>query len=458
MKDFIYKYAPNFFQNFMVSMYNRKAYGRRQGGNYKKYLENFKNNYTLDLEELECIQRRRFGELVEYAIANSSYYKSTLRGIDGVSNLDNIKKLPIVNKEDLRNRIEDIYTIKASEGGVAKTGGTTGKSLSVIYVNDNSQERHAMLDAFRGQTGYKLGKKTAWFSGKAILTNRDVRKNRFWKSDFYHKVKYYSTFHMHSRFLKYYIEDLISFAPEYIVGFPSTISEIARYGLANNLPFPEGVVVAVYPTAETVTKELREVIEEYFHTRVYDQYASSEGAPFIFECKNGKLHFELQSGVFEVLDDNNEECDYGRLVVTAFATEGTPLIRYDIGDQIEKEHGTCSCGNNNPLVKKIHGRIDDFIYSQEVGKINLGNISNSLKDTYGIVKFQVIQNELESIDVKMMVDDKLYTKKIEEIFLSNLRQRVGEKMRIELEIVDNIPVEVSGKFRMVKNNIKHLLS
>ena len=39
---------------------------------------------------------------------------------------------------------------------------------------------------------------------------------------------------------------------------------------------------------------------------MYNQYASSEGAPFIIECKEGNLHLELQSGVFEVLDENDK--------------------------------------------------------------------------------------------------------------------------------------------------------
>ena len=71
----------------------------------------------------------------------------------------------------------------------------------------------------------------------------------------------------------------------------------------------------------------------------------------------------------------------GRLVVTSFTTEATPLIRYDIGDSVvlEDSNKICSCGNNNPMVKKINGRIDDYIYSPQTGKINLGNISNTLK-------------------------------------------------------------------------------
>jgi phenylacetate-CoA ligase len=159
------------------------------------------------------------------------------------------------------------------------------------------------------------------------------------------------------------------------------------------------------------------------------------------------------------LDENNQPTRSGKLVVTSFTTEATPLIRYDIGDSIalDDPNKTCTCGNNNPMVEKILGRIDDFIYSPENGKINLGNISNTLKGTKGIRKFQAIQNEINKINVLLMVDYQ-FDKKSEKALLKNWVDRLGSKMQINLEIVDKIEVEKSGKFRMVKNNINHLLN
>ncbi len=358
----------------------------------------------------------------------------------------------------LRRNSLKIHTIKKSEGILAKTGGTTGKSLEVLYTKNNMQDRFAMLDDFRGRYDYKLGKNTAWFSGKSLLNYKDIKQKRFWRTDYWYNVRYYSTFHIKEDYLIYYINDLKRFKPEFLVGFPSSIFEIAKYGLRNNIDFPKSIVKAIFPTAEKLTIEKREVIELFFKTKVYDQYASSEGAPFIFECKDNNLHLELQSGVFEVLDSNNQPSTKGKLIVTSFTTFGTPLIRYDIGDSIQLSDGICNCGNNNPLVKEIDGRIDDFIYSEVNGKINLGNISNTLKDTYGVVKFQVVQNKKDLIEIYMIIDDKNYNKKSEAVFLRNWKDRVGSEMIIKIIYVDDIEVEKSGKYRMVKNNIKHLIN
>lgn len=458
MKEKVYQLLPNFLQNILISLYNFSSNTIRYGGKYKYFRQQFKNNNDLSYQALKKIQQDRYASLIAYATDHSSYFKEKLGNKkDEYKKLTNISNLPLLSKEEVRANIEAIYTLDKKEAVVSKTGGTTGKSLEVLFLKEDFQERFAMLDNFRSKFGYELGKKTAWFSGKNILTKRDVRKGRFWKQDYFYNVRYYSTFHIKTAYLNYYIEDLIKYKPQFLVGFPSNMLEIAKHGLANHIMFPRDIVKAIFPTAETVTPRTREILQAYFHCGVYDQYASSEGAPFIFECKNHKLHLELQSGVFEVLDDNNQPAKKGRLVVTSFTTRGTLLIRYDIGDAIELSEESCDCGNNNPLVKQIFGRVDDYVYSPKNGKINLGNVSNTLKDTTGIIKFQVIQNSLNELRINYMVDPISYNIVSLATFKKNWIDRVGDKMKITYTIVNDIAVANSGKYRLVINNVKHLI-
>lgn len=457
MKEKIFFLLPHFFQNMLISIFNIHAYKKRYGGKYHYYLSHFKKNRTLTYEELVDIQKTRYSEFIQEVVLKSPFYKNEFKKVNNYSSIESIRDLLIVKKEILRRNSKIIHTITEKEGILSKTGGTTGKSLEVIFTHDNMQERFAMLDDFRSRFGYKLGKKTAWFSGKSLLNKNDLKKNRFWKTDNWYNVRYYSTFHIKESYLKYYIEDLIKYKTEYIVGFPSSLLDIAKYGLKKNISFPRELVKAIFPTAETITEEMKFNIEKFFKAPMYNQYASSEGAPFIFECEQRNLHLELQSGVFEVLDDQDNPTNSGRLITTSFTTLGTPLIRYDIGDSITLSSNVCSCPNKNPLVKEILGRIDDYIYSSENGKINLGNVSNTLKDTKGIKKFQAIQDKLNEICIKVEVDNTIYDNKIEAIFIKNWRDRVGERMKIDIDYVNEIQVEKSGKFRFVKNNIKHLI-
>ena len=298
LQEKIYTKSPHFIQNLIVSTYNILSYRKRYSKKYKAFRKIYLENSSLSIDDLKDIQSKKYKAFINYVNQKSKYYNMVFSQIDSPEDINNIVKIPIIDKETLRSNINEIYTIKKNSGVVSKTGGTTGKSLEVVYTIDDIQERFAILDHFRSGFDYRLGKKTAWFSGKNLLNSKDIKKNRFCKTDYIYNVRYYSTFHIHGKYLRYYIENLIKYKPLYMVGFPSTMYEIAKFGIANNIDFPSNTVKAIFPTAETITEDIRYVLESYFKTNLYNQYASSEGAPFIVECENKNLHLELQSGVY----------------------------------------------------------------------------------------------------------------------------------------------------------------
>jgi phenylacetate-CoA ligase len=457
LKEKIYKYSPNFFQNILISMFNYLAYSKRYGARYSFYRQLFKQNRTLSIEELQDIQKIKFQKLVKHAFDKSPFYRDIYKSIDKVEGIEQISLLPIISKETIRENIKSIRTTPLKKNQVFETGGTTGVSLQVVYTEENLQERFALLDTFRSEYGYKLGMKTAWFSGKRIINQRDVKNNRFWKTDQLYHIRYYSTFHLKKEYLKYYLENLIKYKPQFLIGYPNSMFELAKYGLENGYSFPENTVKAIFPTAESFSLESKKTLELFFNTKAYNQYASSEGAPFIIQCRSGNLHMELQSGVFEVLNSDDRPAKMGRLVVTSFTSYGTPLIRYDIGDGIELMDGKCTCENNNPMISHILGRTNDFIYSNEMGKVHQVRIADTVKKVQGVKNFQVIQDSLTEITIFIVIDSLLFTKEMKVIFFENWRDRVGDKIKLNVIETDHIAAASSGKYQMVINNIKHLL-
>jgi len=457
-KDFIYEISPNWFQNSLISFYNYQHNRKRYSDAYEKSKQWFKENEFKSLDELLEIQNQRFLEFYNYVKQNSSYYGKRFQELNDseIKSIQDISKLPIFSKEDIRANFKELITVAKKNAYVSKTGGTTGKSLEIFYTWDDFQERIAILDYFRERFGYKYGKKTAWFSGKNLLTERDRKRSRYWKTDYINNIRYYSTFDINPTSYKYYIDNINAYQPEFIVAFPSSIHDLARLAMNNNYPLKCKPKV-VFPTAEALVEDEVELMEKYFGCKLRDQYASSEGAPFITECDKGKLHYELLSGVIEVLDEDGLPAQEGEMIVTAFGTKGTPLIRYRIGDRLKFDDKTCSCGRNTPVVEKIIGRINDYIYSNETGKINLGNLSNCVKYVHGVIKFQAIQDSLTEITFNLQVDKEEYKKKDEQMFMQELRNRLGEKISLNINYVENIPREKSGKFQMIKNSVKHLI-
>lgn len=451
MKNKLFKILPIKLQDMTVSLVNSNLYKTRHSGKYKECRDYFKKWDNASKEAIEHEQKRRLRFFLKFVKDKSIWYRDQIN--EDIIDSGNLATIKVLEKKEIINNLDRIKTIRQKDGVVSLTGGTTGASMKVIYDKHDMQERFAILDHFRAKHGYRLGKKTAWFSGKNLISEKDIRNGICSHYDLINKIRFYSTFHINRKNFDTYWDSLNKFQPEFIVGFPSSVYEICEIADSRGL-YLDNKVKVFFPTAETVLPQHREVIGRVLGCKLVDQYASSEGAPFILECEQGRLHIHPLTGIFEVVDENMQPAMDGELLVTSFTTRGTPLIRYRVGDRVKlAPYGeSCACGSVFPMVEKIEGRSTDYILSPTHGKVNLGNISNSTKDVIGIIQFQVIQNNLHEVEVLVVVSE-YFTKKQEYKFERALQERFGTELKIDMKIVDQIPKEKSGKFRIVKNLI-----
>ncbi len=443
VKDLVLKYAPVVAQNFAISIYNTLLYRSRHGGDYWKWRKYYSEVKRLSKDELSREAELRLQSFIDYAVMNSKWY-SKYRDAE-------LCQFPILEKEQLLANLHEISTISESRAVVSLTGGTTGASMKVLYKHSDMQERFAILDEFRSEYGYVLGRRTAWFSGKGLVREKDLRRGICYRDDYINKIRFFSTFHISEKNFDAYWAALIQYSPEFIVGFPSSVYDLCKIALEKNLTF-KGRVKVFFPTAETVLDSHREVINAVLGCILVDQYASSEGAPFILQCFHGKLHLHPLTGVFEVVDECFHPSREGEILVTSFTTAGTPLIRYRIGDRIRlaDESFQCLCGSRFPVVEYIDGRSSDYVLSPSNGRVNLGNISNCTKNISGIICFQVLQVKRYEVIVKVVASDKFDSLEARR-FKDALLERLGGDMAISIMKVADIPREKSGKFRIVKN-------
>ncbi len=143
------------------------------------------------------------------------------------------------------------------------------------------------------------------------------------------------------------------------------------------------------------------------------------------------------------------------MLVPSFNSYGTPLIRYRIGDSIIFKDGKCTCGCCYPLVKEIQGRQVDYLISREKGKVSLSHLADVIKGLPNCIRnMQFIQNNLDEIDIKIVVDKSKYRVEYGELIIDEMLYRFGKKMKFNLIMVNEIPREKSGKYSLSKNNIK----
>ena len=445
MLERIYNRVPIWLQECMITGYGLKTYFERYTGDYKKYRESYlKKDYSSYNKELENqINELKF--LLMYTKKNSKYYEKVLKNIEieNITQIKDMEKISILEKETLREETNNIITKKEIK---SNTSGTTGKSMTVYFTKKDYEKRMAYLDAFKEKHGIKLGMRAARFSGKNLIPHGFEKSNKYWRTNKVIRQRLYSTFHMNNNTLKYYVEDLNKFKPLSLDGFISSIYELAKYIKDNNIQL-KFKPLAIFPTSETVLDYQKSLIEDVFKCKLRNQYASSEGAPFITECIEGNLHYNMDTGIIERLEN-------GEILVTSFTSYGTPLIRYRIGDSIEFSKDVCSCGNAHPIVKHINGRKTDFLYSSERGKINAANMSNVIKYIPNAVKnIQFIQEKVEEITINIAIDKVRYKDEYDLEIIKEMENRFGKNMKFIINKMDDLEREKSGKFRYIKNNL-----
>lgn len=448
----IYDRAPVPVQHLMVTVSgyqrNLSRYGREYW-QHRRWLEDF-DSWPLD-RKLDY-QREELVRFVGKAAKDSRFYKSLYSGVElsDIQSIGDLKRLPVVDKEMLRANIDSVFTVPRRGAVEGHTGGTTGKSLVILWTTQDKMRQMAMLDNFKHRVGFEHRKmRRATFNGKHIVPPNS-RANVFWRYNASCKQMIYSTFHLTEENLGRYVEGLNQFKPHALDGFFTSMLDVANYIERHGIEL-EFKPVGIFPTSETVTDAGREVLERVFQAKVYNQYASSEGAPFVTECVAGSLHVELASGVFEGTDD-------GEVLVTSFITHATPLIRYAIGDSmVFSDRTSCACGVESQVVDSISGRKDDFLYRADGAKINAGNVANLFKNMpNALIRAQALQDSKDEVRILLEVDPARYSPEFDTLLREEFTHKFGNETSLVIEHVDEIPRESSGKYRMIKNSVERV--
>lgn len=445
----VYDNAPIVGQHLMTSLSgvqrNMSRYGRTYW-DYRRWLQDFD---SWSINDRLAYQQAELVRFLEYAARESNFYRNLYSDVhlNTVSSIEDLQRLPVVDKEMLRAQMDEVYAVPKRGAVEGHTGGTTGKSMVVLMTRQDMMKRMAQLDHFKHRVGFEHRKmRRATFSGKHIVPPTQ-RRGIFWRYNAACRQMLYSTFHITDENLRQYVKNLNQFRPHALDGFFTSMVDVANYIERNDIKL-NFRPIAIFPTSETVTEAGRAILERVFKGRVYDQYASSEGAPFVTECKEGTLHVELASGVFEFVEG-------GEILVTSFTTHGTPLIRYRIGDSMNFGGTiTCACGITSPIVTSISGRKDDFLYRADGAKINAGNVANLFKNMpNALIRAQLVQERLGEVTILLEVDKTRYQPANDQLLRNEFAHKFGIATALRIQHVDTIPRESSGKYRLIKNRV-----
>ena len=322
----------------------------------------------MEREEMRSLQSERLQKTVRTCYEKVPFYRKKMdaRGVkpEDIQTIDDIVKLPVTTKTDLRDEYpfglqavpkEDIVRIHASSG-------TTGKPVVGTYTrNDLAMwaEGVARVMSAGGvdksdtvQVSYGYGLFTGGLGahdGASLLgatqlptSAGNTEKQIMLMQDFGSTV--------------------LACTPSYALRLAEAIHQSNKVSIYN-MKLRVG-----FFGAEPWTEGMRKELQRKLHIKAYDIYGLTEmcGPGVGGECEYQKgTHLWEDMFYPEIINpDTLEPCapgEFGELVFTSLCKEAMPILRYRTRDLTRLVYDRCECGRTAVRMDRILGRSDDMM-------------------------------------------------------------------------------------------------
>ena len=384
------------------SLLSKIPFSLRLGKDYNAFKTQINTFETLEKKEQYVIEK--FNAIFQYAKVNFPFYQEFYEK-EGVMNLeiktlDDIKKVPILNKSDIRH-----HTHRFKGALKINTGGTTGEPFS-FYVDKNAFAREwAHMHKIWRLKGY------SYKDIKVTLRGKDLGKRNI----IYNPV--HNEFIINTyRSVEVFKNELVNLFSKreikFIHGYPSAVYNFLKE-LEHCLSKEEKKIItknlkACLLGSEFPTPIIKKYIDSVWGLDYISWYGHSEMCILAYDAGNNKYAPFYTYGFAEV--DNN------RLIGTSYFNKDMPLIRYNTGDLVSPNY------SKNGLLKNFsikEGREGEFIVDKSGKKIPLtALIFGRHHKAFDVVDFVQVKQNQTSLFVTFYLITK--NKKIETDGLLNL--------------------------------------
>jgi phenylacetate-CoA ligase len=420
---------------------------------YKHIVKNQWNTYDYQKEQ----QEKQLRYMIKFAYQNIPYYHKLFKGLKitphDILTINDLEKLPVMTKDIIIDNWEDLkpLTLSSMKYSNQTTGGSTGVPLKYRLLKSDRFLGAALLYRGWNYTGYELGDKMIFLGGSSIGTvNKSTVTHKI--HEVVRNLKLFSSFDMGLEDMQSYVDQINSFKPKFLRGYPTSISFLSDYIHSNNLNITQ--VNAIYTTSEKLLPHAVKKIEDTFDCNVYDNYGLHDGGVGAYQCseKDG-YHIDTERAIMEIVDDSGKQINdgLGRILATSLNNFAMPFIRYDTGDLGHVIEDQCSCGRKSKLLKEIVGRQQEMLQTPE-GKFVHGQFfTNIFWDIKGIKEFQVIQLSLHELIIKIVPEDIFDEKQLDSI--KSIIQTKSQGWNIKFNLVDSIQKTKAGKHKFVLSQL-----
>jgi len=415
------------------------------------YLWKTREAQRLSPSGLEALQNKRLRAVVEHAYENVPYYHKLFSSIklkpDDIKTKKDLVRIPVTTKKILQKLPLSERVAKGVEITKcikSRTSGSTGEPLDVFLSKKELSYRIAMQTRVYGLN--VINKKAN------ILSPESFGRKDSYLSILRKGLNYLGLWRRYDLSIfeepQQLLLKLMKIRPDVIEALPSIMKLISEYIRSKNT---HGLTPKLmFTRAELLSKRDRHQIETAFGTKLTDLYGIVEFGIVAWECeKHQGYHINSDMVVMEAVKDNRQVYgEEGEVICTDLTNYTMPLIRYALRDRAILTKERCRCGRSFPLIKLIEGRSDDFITLPSGKIISPILLEVSLKKINGICQYKLVQEKIDTFNVQIVKGQDFREARIDE-FERVLRRILGSDIQVNINVVDEIYREKSGKIRSI---------
>lgn len=245
--------------------------------------------------------------------------------------------LPIVTKDDLRNRF-DADTLQKRfdiDGRVNTSGGSTGAPTRFIWDSVSLRKRLALQ--------YYAWTNMGWIPGIPVVclwgSPRDLGLSTSWRAKLQRQslgLSIIDGYEFNDRTINELRQLLESHDTLGLYGYATLLDQAAQHFLDAGYAIPPGKILTAWSGAEALHQGQSDKFFRAFGRPLHNQYGGREFGAIAYKLAGAPSFRVLRPMVFvEIVNDQNQLCapgEIGRVLLTTLAGRGTPFIRYENGD------------------------------------------------------------------------------------------------------------------------------
>lgn len=308
---------------------------------------------------LEKYQLSQLQVVLQFARANSPFYRRLLGDIPELTQLSDLAQLPFTTADDLRQQPLQLLCVSQDEIHRVVTldsSGTTGQPKRLYFTPDDQQ---LTIDFFRvGMSTFTdpNDRVLILLPGESIGSVGDLLATA---------LQQLGAVPIKHGPVRDPIATLNIIRQEKITGMVGVPTHVLALACQPHIAMPK--LKSVLLTTDHVPNAIKRTVESAFGCTLYNHYGMTEmGLGGGVECE-ARLGYHLREAdlYVEIVDPMTGQVlpdgEYGEVVFTTLTRRGMPLIRYRTGDVSRFIPDACPCGTCLKMLEKITHRLSGQI-------------------------------------------------------------------------------------------------